>query len=384
MKVGIVIPASVAGIRVGGDVPKQFLTLGGEPVLKRTLSVFNVLDFVTEIAVSVPEGYSHEVRSYGLEKVRHIVTGKENRAASVYEALKCLDTDTDVVLIHDGIRPFVTAELIDAVAVAADKHGAAIACAPVTDTIKKVSATGQIESTPDRRELWRAQTPQGFTYDIIKQAYAQAEADDVLDQATDDSALAERLGIPVFIVPGSDSNIKITTPTDLVVAKAFIAASAKDEAAHTPRSRVESGKTVIIYTDGACSGNPGPGGYGVVLIYGKHRKELSGGEPSTTNNRMEIMGVIKGLESLKEPCEVAIYSDSRYVVDAIEKGWAKRWKENGWMRNKKEPALNTDLWEALLILLDKHKVKFHWVKGHAGHPENERCDELAREAIKDV
>jgi ribonuclease HI len=140
-------------------------------------------------------------------------------------------------------------------------------------------------------------------------------------------------------------------------------------------------KSVTIYTDGACSGNPGPGGYGAVLLYGNHRKEISGGEPQTTNNRMEIMGVIKSLELLKEPCAVQLYSDSRYVVDAIEKGWASRWQQNGWMRNKKEPALNPDLWEILLTLLHKHKVTFHWVKGHAGHPENERCDELARGEI---
>ena len=143
-------------------------------------------------------------------------------------------------------------------------------------------------------------------------------------------------------------------------------------------------KKVTIYTDGACSGNPGRGGYGAVLIYGGHRREISGGEALTTNNRMEIMGVIKSLEILKESCEVAIYSDSRYVVDAIEKGWALRWQKNNWMRNKKEPALNPDLWESLLKLLNKHRVTFHWVKGHAGHPENERCDELARAAIEEL
>lgn len=143
-------------------------------------------------------------------------------------------------------------------------------------------------------------------------------------------------------------------------------------------------KKVQIYTDGACSGNPGPGGYGAVLVYGSHRKEISGGEPQTTNNRMEILGVIRGLEMLKEPCEVALFSDSRYVVDAIEKGWAVRWQKNNWMRNKKEPALNPDLWEILLALLKRHRVTFHWIKGHAGHPENERCDELARAAIGDL
>ena len=146
-------------------------------------------------------------------------------------------------------------------------------------------------------------------------------------------------------------------------------------------------KEVILYTDGACSGNPGPGGYGVVLLYSDsrgniHRKEFSEGCPQTTNNRMEMMGVIKGLEALKTSCAVTLYSDSRYVVDAIEKGWAIRWRQNNWMRNKKEPALNVDLWEHLLELLEKHNVTCHWVKGHADNPENERCDALAREAIE--
>lgn len=141
-------------------------------------------------------------------------------------------------------------------------------------------------------------------------------------------------------------------------------------------------KTVTIYTDGACSGNPGPGGYGTVLLYGEARKELSGGYRLTTNNRMEILAVIKGLEALKEPCIVMLYSDSRYVVDAIEKGWVAKWRQNGWMRNKKERAQNVDLWERMTALLEKHQVSFHWVKGHADNPENERCDELARMAIQ--
>ena len=140
-------------------------------------------------------------------------------------------------------------------------------------------------------------------------------------------------------------------------------------------------KSVVIYTDGACSGNPGAGGYGVVLLYGTARKELSDGYRLTTNNRMEILAVIKGLEALKEPCEVVLYSDSRYVVDAIEKGWVKKWKAKGWKRNAKEMASNIDLWERMLQLLERHKVHFQWVKGHADNPENERCDELARAAI---
>ena len=138
-------------------------------------------------------------------------------------------------------------------------------------------------------------------------------------------------------------------------------------------------KFVEIFTDGACSGNPGPGGYGVVLRYGTREKELSGGDSSTTNNRMELLGVITGLAALKEPCQVTLTTDSKYVVDSITKGWVYNWKKNNWIKSDKKPALNVDLWEQLLPLLEKHKVTFNWVKGHAGHPENERCDRLAVE-----
>ena len=136
----------------------------------------------------------------------------------------------------------------------------------------------------------------------------------------------------------------------------------------------------MVYTDGACKNNPGPGGYGVVLQYGEHRKELSAGYRLTTNNRMEIMAAIIGLEALKEPCSVRLLSDSQYLVNAIEKGWARRWQANGWMRNNTEKAVNPDLWERLLALCKTHKIKFEWVRGHSGHKENERCDELATSA----
>ena len=141
-------------------------------------------------------------------------------------------------------------------------------------------------------------------------------------------------------------------------------------------------KRVKLYADGACSGNPGPGGYGTILVYEKHRKEISGGYQNTTNNRMEMLAVIRGLEILKERCDVTVYSDSKYVVDAMTKGWVKRWQKNGWMRNKKEPALNVDLWKEMLKLCLHHQVEFRWVQGHSGHPENERCDHLATEALK--
>jgi len=139
-------------------------------------------------------------------------------------------------------------------------------------------------------------------------------------------------------------------------------------------------KKVEIFTDGACSGNPGPGGFGVILRFNGTEKELSGGFRNTTNNRMELMGAIAGLEALKEPCEVTLTTDSQYLVNAIEKGWARKWKANGWMRNRKEEALNSDLWERLLKVMENHRVRFQWIRGHAGHEENERCDRLAVKA----
>ncbi len=136
-------------------------------------------------------------------------------------------------------------------------------------------------------------------------------------------------------------------------------------------------KQVEIFTDGACKGNPGPGGWGAILRYKGVEKEISGGERNTTNNRMELTAVISALRLLKESCTVTLYTDSQYVCNAVNQGWAKKWKANGWMRNKKEKALNPELWESLLELCDRHEVSFNWVKGHAGHPENERCDRLA-------
>ena len=140
---------------------------------------------------------------------------------------------------------------------------------------------------------------------------------------------------------------------------------------------MQNKKTVTIYTDGACSGNPGPGGWGAVLQYKGVEKEISGGEKETTNNRMELTAVISALECLKEPCVVELYSDSRYVIDALEKGWAEGWRKKGWKRSGKEPALNPDLWETLLNLVEKHEMHYHWVKGHEDNVYNNRCDELA-------
>ena len=136
-------------------------------------------------------------------------------------------------------------------------------------------------------------------------------------------------------------------------------------------------KQVTIYTDGACSGNPGPGGWGAILMYGAHKRELSGGEADTTNNRMELTAVIRALSLLKEPCIVELWSDSKYVIDGLSKGWAKGWKAKGWVKSDKKPALNPDLWDVLLALVQTHEVHYHWVKGHAENEYNNRCDQQA-------
>lgn len=136
-------------------------------------------------------------------------------------------------------------------------------------------------------------------------------------------------------------------------------------------------KTVTIYTDGACSGNPGPGGWGAILRYKDTEKDLSGGAADTTNNRMELTAVIEALALLKEPCVVELYSDSKYVIDGLSKGWARGWQKRGWIKSDKKPALNPDLWERLLDLTDRHEMHYHWVKGHAENEKNNRCDQMA-------
>ncbi len=138
-------------------------------------------------------------------------------------------------------------------------------------------------------------------------------------------------------------------------------------------------KSLTVYTDGACSGNPGNGGYGIVMLYGTFRKEISCGYRHTTNNRMELLAVITALKALKEPCQVDLYSDSKYVIDSITKGWVYGWKKKGWIKSDKKPALNSDLWEILLKLTEKHQLHYHWVKGHADNAYNNRCDALAVE-----
>lgn len=140
-------------------------------------------------------------------------------------------------------------------------------------------------------------------------------------------------------------------------------------------------KTIVIYTDGACSGNPGPGGYGAVLLYQGHRKEISGAYDNTTNQKMELQAAICALNALKEPCHVQLYSDSAYLINAFTKGWLTKWQKNGWLNAQKKPVENQDLWQQLLALAEKHEIEWHKVPGHADNAENNRCDELARAAI---
>jgi len=377
-----IIVAGGKGLRLNSQTPKQYLPLEGKPILARTLDIFETSPLISRIILVIGEGQqalcASEILSLGYKKISGLVIGGPERQDSVYKGLKAAEGDEPVVLVHDGARPFVTQKELEKVITEAVSTGAAILARPLSETIKSSDAEGRIAATLDRNTLWAAQTPQAFSYSILLEAYEKARSDNLA--ATDDAAVVEYLGHPVSLIKGSSMNIKITGPEDLALGSAIIRSGW--QSGLQLREEDKEPACVEIYTDGACSGNPGPGGYGVVLLYKGNRKELSGGFRLTTNNRMEILSVIKGLEALKEPCNVCLYSDSRYVVDAVEKGWAKRWKKNNWMKNKNEPALNPDLWQRLLELLEVNQVSFQWVKGHANNPENERCDQLARAAVQ--
>ena len=392
-----IIMAAGKGKRMQTAVSKQFLPVCGKEILAWTVDVFEKSPLVDTILLMASadgkEDVQHLWDNYGWKKVAAVLEGGKERQNSVANGLAAVGKDTDIVLIHDGVRPFVTEEMIADSIDAAQEYGGAVIGVPAKDTIKVCSVDGMAVETPDRSTLWQIQTPQTFQRSLIVDAYEKAEKGGFL--GTDDASVAEFAGHQVKVVMGSYRNIKITTREDLVIAEAFLKEEKRENQAESAteadkgnqkekdpqKADKKSQKTVVIYTDGACSGNPGAGGYGVVLLYGGKRKEMSEGYRLTTNNRMEVLAVIKGLEALKEPCQVTLYSDSKYVVDAIEKGWVKKWKANGWYRTKKEKASNVDLWERLLVQLERHQVTFQWVKGHADNPENERCDELARGAI---
>lgn len=391
-----IIMAAGKGKRMQTAVSKQFLPVCGKEILAWTVDVFDKSPLVDKILLVASADGKEDVQnlwnSYGWKKVAAVLEGGKERQNSVANGLAAVEKDTDIVLIHDGVRPFVTEEMIADSIDAAKEYGGAVIGVPAKDTIKVCSADGMAVETPDRSTLWQIQTPQTFQRSLIVDAYEKADRDGFL--GTDDASVAEFAGHQVKVVMGSYRNIKITTKEDMVIAEAFLKEEERKNKENQQESAVggtkvkeqvkadqKNQRAVEIYTDGACSGNPGAGGYGVVLLYGDNKKELSEGYRLTTNNRMEVLAVIKGLEALKEPCQVTLYSDSKYVVDAIQKGWVKKWKANGWYRNKKEKASNVDLWERLLVQLERHQVTFQWVKGHADNPGNERCDELARGAI---
>ena len=395
-----ILVAAGQGKRMGTQMSKQFLPVCGKEILAWTVEVFEKSPYIQKIIIMASQdGFSDILalcKQYGWKKIQSVALGGKERQDSVSNGLAQLDERTEIVVIHDAVRPFVTDEMIGNSIKAAMEYGGAVIGVPAKDTIKVCDAEGIAVQTPDRNTLWQIQTPQTFQKNIIVPAYQNAAKTGFV--GTDDASVAEFAGHRVKVMMGSYRNIKITTPEDLCIAQAFLQeaqAQAPKEAQTNqeapkatqtkpetkPHQDIQTEKAVIIYTDGACSGNPGPGGYGVVLLYGSAKKELSAGYRLTTNNRMEILAVIVGLEALKAPCSVTLYSDSRYVVDAIEKGWVTRWKKKGWYRTAKEKASNVDLWERLLVQLERHDVKFRWVKGHADNPGNERCDALARAAI---
>jgi len=224
--VKVLVPASGVGVRFGGDTPKQFLRICGEPILKRTLEVLDKISFIDEIVVAVPEGFIEEVKDYSFVGVS-VIKGMPERSCSVYAALKSIKPFDGVVLVHDGIRLFVTENMVRSVAMMAFERGAALAVTPMIETVKVADDSGVVIDTPDRGRLWRAQTPQGFRFDLLKKAFEQAEDDGFLRHATDDSSLVERLGHPVHIVQGDSRNMKITTMQDFHLAQALF--MSKDE-----------------------------------------------------------------------------------------------------------------------------------------------------------
>ncbi|MCL2572513.1 MAG: 2-C-methyl-D-erythritol 4-phosphate cytidylyltransferase [Defluviitaleaceae bacterium] len=226
MSVAVIIAASGSGLRLGGDIPKQFQMLGTKPILAHTISAFKQT-YVNEIIIAAPEDYVQYTQE--IAPGCTVVAGGENRATSVLKALKQLPATTEIVLIHDGVRPFVTPEVIKAVTKKAKTHKAAIAGIPLTDTIKEVDKAGRVTATPNRELIWRIQTPQGFEYPLIMEAYAQGESDGVLPYVTDDSTLVERLGTPVHMVNGHPSNIKITTQEDLLLGSLLSKSSGQRE-----------------------------------------------------------------------------------------------------------------------------------------------------------
>lgn len=361
MKVSVIIVAAGSSSRLKQGVPKQFIKIGNKEILAYSLEVFNKINSINEIIIGTfhENKVSEIISKYSIKKHIYITEGGQTRQETMQKALQ--KATGDIILVHDAARPFITEKLVNSLIEKAKEKGAAVLAVKATDTIKLVK-NEIITETPNRDDLWLAQTPQGFKRELLEKSL------DFI--GTDESSLVENIA-DVYIVPSSNSNFKITTEEDLLYANFIL----------ERQSVPIADSKITIYTDGACSGNPGPGGFGVVLISGELRKEVSCGYKNTTNNRMELRAVIKGLSMLKKKSEVELFTDSKYIVDAIIKEWVYSWKKRGWKRSNGEAALNIDLWEELLPLLEFHTVNVNWVKGHAGNEENERCDYLAREGV---
>lgn len=382
-----IIVAGGKGTRMNSTKNKQFIKINKKEIIAHTIEVFQNSESINSIILVVEENSMEDFKllceKYSWGKISEIVVGGAERQNSVYNGLKKVSKNSEVVVIHDGARPFISQNIIENSINTALEVGGCGVGVPVKDTLKICDENNQILSTPNRNNMWHIQTPQTFQKDLILSAYETAEKNNYF--ATDDTSLMEYIEKPVKIIMGDYNNIKVTTQEDLLLGEIILNSLQKnttevkkiDEVVESNQIK----KNVVIYTDGACSGNPGAGGYGVVMMYNGGRRELSDGYELTTNNRMELLAVIKGLQALKKPCVVDLYSDSKYVVDTIEKKWIFNWQKNNWVKSDKKPVLNKDLWIDLLECLKIHKVTFHWVKGHAENVENERCDELAREAI---
>ncbi len=385
MKSDVIIVASGKGSRFGGDTKKQFLELDGIPIIAYTIQAFEkskIDNIYIVTSKDEVDNLNNILNDYDFKKVKGIFEGGRERYLSVYNGLCAIEkTETDVVLIHDGVRPFVEVEKINSLIDFVEEKGSCILATKTVNTLKLVDDNGIIKETVDRKYILNAQTPQGFNKNDLIKYYKLAVKENAV--FTDDSSVMEYFGQQVHTLEDSYNNIKITTQEDIAKCSEIIK---NIKYKPTKILKVEENKSsatseVVIYTDGACSGNPGKGGYGIVMFYGEIQKEFQGGFLNTTNNRMELLAVIDALAKLNKKCDVKLYTDSRYVSDAINKKWIYGWQKKGWKKSDGKPVLNLDLWKRLVPLLSTHNVEFIWVKGHADNEFNERCDFLARDYI---
>ncbi len=384
MKSDVIIVASGTGSRFGGKTKKQFLELNNIPIIAYTIQAFensNIDNIYLVTNKDEIKNLQKIVDNFNFKKVTGIFEGGSERYLSVYNGLLEIEnTESEVVLVHDGVRPFVNVDKINELIEYVTTKGSCILGTKAIDTVKLVDENGSIRETLDRNFILNAQTPQGFKKNTFIKYFKKAISENI--SVTDDSCIMEYFGQKVSTILGDSTNIKITTQEDILksleIVKNISHIPLKKETDETINS---TSSDIVIYTDGACSGNPGKGGYGIVMFYGDVQKEFQGGFLNTTNNRMELLAVIDALSKLKKQCNVKLYTDSKYVSDAINKKWLFSWKKRNWKKSDGKPVLNLDLWKRLLPLLDTHNVEFIWVKGHADNEFNERCDFLARDYI---